>query len=200
MMEQLANNGNGNYYYIDAEKEAWKVFGEQLDGTLQVIAKDVKIQVEFDKEAVKSYRLIGYENRDIADKDFRNDKVDAGEIGAGHTVTALYEMVLTDKAKDAKKLATVRIRAKQPDGAKASEQAFLLTHGDLKDSIRKASKDFQFAAAVAGFAELLRGSKYAKALSYDLIHEIAKAGTSAGQQDRQEFLKLVEKAKSLQKG
>ncbi|QDG50466.1 DUF3520 domain-containing protein [Persicimonas caeni] len=200
LMEQLANKGNGNYYYIDTAKEARKVFGEQLDGTLQVIAKDVKIQVEFDKEAVKSYRLIGYENRDIADKDFRNDKVDAGEIGAGHTVTALYEMVLTDKAKDAKKLATVRIRAKKPDGAKASEQAFLLTHGDLKDSIRKASKDFQFAAAVAGFAELLRGSKYANALNYDLIHEIAKSGTSAGQQDRQEFLKLVEKAKSLQKG
>ncbi|QDG54858.1 DUF3520 domain-containing protein [Persicimonas caeni] len=201
MMEQLANNGNGNYYYIDAEKEAWKVFGEQLDGTLQVIAKDVKIQVEFDEEAVESYRLIGYENRDIADKDFRNDKVDAGEIGAGHTVTALYELVLTDKgAKESNKLGTVRIRAKKPDGAKASEQAFLLTRGDLKSSIREASKDFQFATAVAGFAEILRESPYAKNLSYDLIEEIAQGATVAGQQDRQEFLQLVKKAKKLSNG
>ncbi|MEC9397191.1 MAG: von Willebrand factor type A domain-containing protein, partial [Myxococcota bacterium] len=121
-MEQLANKGNGNYYYIDTIKESRKVFGEQLDGTLQVIAKDVKIQVEFDKKAVKSYRLIGYENRDIADKDFRDDKVDAGEIGAGHTVTALYEVVLDESS--ASTIATVRIRHKKPDGYKATENSF----------------------------------------------------------------------------
>jgi Ca-activated chloride channel family protein len=198
LMEQLANKGNGNYYYIDTEKEARKVFGEQLDGTLQVIAKDVKIQVEFNKDAVKSYRLIGYENRDIADKDFRDDKVDAGEIGAGHAVTALYELVLTDK--DVNKLGTVRVRHKEPQGAKAKEQAFTLTRGDLKDSIQDASKDFQFATAVVGFAEILRGSKYANNLSFDLIEEIAKGGTLAGQQDRQEFIDLVKKAKALKKG
>ena len=198
LMEQLANNGNGNYYYIDSEKEAWKVFGEQLDGTLQVIAKDVKIQVEFDKKAVKSYRLIGYENRDIADKDFRDDKVDAGEIGAGHTVTALYEVVLNDT--DQNKLATVRVRHKEPQGAKAKEQAFLLTRNDVRDSVREASKDFQFATAVAGFAEILRGSPYAKGLSFELIEEIARGGTMAGQEDRQEFLELVKKAKKLKQG
>jgi Ca-activated chloride channel family protein len=198
LMEQLANKGNGNYYYIDSEKEARKVFGEQLDGTLQVIAKDVKIQVEFNKDAVKSYRLIGYENRDIADKDFRNDKVDAGEIGAGHTVTALYELVLTDK--EVNNLGTVRVRHKEPEGAKAKEQAFMLTRGDLKSSIREASQDFQFATAVAGFAEILRNSEYAKDLSFELIEEIAKGGTMAGQQDRQEFIDLVKKAKSLKQG
>jgi Ca-activated chloride channel family protein len=197
-MEQIANKGNGNYYYIDSEKEARKVFGDQLDGTLQVIAKDVKIQVEFNEDAVKSYRLIGYENRDIADKDFRNDKVDAGEIGAGHTVTAMYELVLTDK--EVNKLGTVRVRHKEPQGATAKEQAFLLTRGDLKGSIRETSKDFQFAAAVAGFAEILRGSEYAKGLSFDLIEEIAQGGTIAGQQDRQEFIDLVKKAKSLKQG
>jgi Ca-activated chloride channel family protein len=198
LMEQLANKGNGNYYYIDSEKEARKVFGEQLDGTLQVIAKDVKIQVEFNEDAVKSYRLIGYENRDIADKDFRNDKVDAGEIGAGHTVTALYELVLTDK--EVNNLGTVRVRHKEPQGAKAKEQAFLLTRGDLRGSVREASKDFQFATAVAGFAEMLRGSEYAKDLSFELIEEIAKGATIAGQQDRQEFIDLVKKAKSLKNG
>jgi Ca-activated chloride channel family protein len=94
MMEQLANKGDGNYYYIDSYDEAKKVFGQDLAGTIQVIAKDVKIQVEFNPEAVLAYRLIGYENRDIADRDFRNDAVDAGEIGAGHMVTALYDPAL----------------------------------------------------------------------------------------------------------
>ncbi len=202
MMEQLADKGNGNYYYIDTKKEARKVFGDQLDGTLQVIAKDVKIQVEFEPKTVKAYRLIGYENRDIADKDFRNDKVDAGEIGAGHTVTALYEIELADgaDAKAANKLATVRIRHKKPAAAKATEQAFVLTRADLHAKLRDASKDFQFAAAVAGFAEILRGSKYAKNLSFDLIEEVAKGATAAGQTDREEFLKLVKKAKGLKRG
>src|SRR5690606_24280458 len=85
---------NGNYYYIDGINQARRVFQEQLGGTLEVVAKDVKIQVEFDPDAVARYRLIGYENRDVADDDFRNDRVDAGEIGAGHTVTALYEIEL----------------------------------------------------------------------------------------------------------
>lgn len=193
MMEQLANNGNGNYYYVDSEKEARKVFGEQMDGTLQVIAKDVKIQVEFDPEKVKSYRLIGYENRDIADKDFRNDKVDAGEIGAGHTVTALYEVKLH---KLEGKMGTVRIRAKKPDGFKAEESEFQLRDGDFRTKLADASKDFQFAAAVAGFAEILRNSPHAKNLSYDLILEVAQSATTK-EADRREFIQLVKQAKKL---
>ena len=119
-MEQLADKGNGNYYYIDTFSEAKKVFGKQLMGTLQVIAKDVKIQVDFDSGLVEKYRLVGYENRDIADRDFRDDRVDAGEIGAGHTVTALYELEL---AEPRSRFCTVRIRWKKPKGVRADEKA-----------------------------------------------------------------------------
>ena len=198
MMEQLANKGNGNYYYIDTFKEAQKVFESQMDGTLQVIAKDVKIQVEFDPAAIPEYRLIGYENRDIADEDFRDDKVDAGEIGAGHTVTALYEVKLNRAAKG--KLATVRIRAKKPDGYVAAEQEFQLRDGDVRTRVSDASKDFQFASAVAMFAEILRESPYAEKITLDLVEEIAKAATSSRQEDRREFLELLNKAKRLRKG
>ncbi len=198
MMEQLANKGNGNYYYIDDFKEAKKVFESQMDGTLQVIAKDVKIQVEFDPKAISEYRLIGYENRDIADEDFRDDTVDAGEIGAGHTVTALYEVKLNRKATG--KLATVRIRAKQPDGFAAAEQEFQFRDGDVRKRVSDASTDFQFASAVAMFAEVLRESPYSKAISLDLIEEVAKAATSRKQEDRREFLELVRKAKRLRRG
>ena len=192
MMEQLANKGNGNYYYIDSMDEARKVFGEQVDGTLQVIAKDVKIQVEFDKDQVESYRLIGYENRDIADKDFRNDAVDAGEIGAGHTVTALYEVVTKDGTDG--KLGTVRVRHKEPQGANAKEQAFTLSSDDFRTDLRESSKDFQFAVAVAGFAEILRNSPYAEHISLALVEELAQGATLSGQADRQEFIALVKRA------
>ena len=195
LMEQLANKGNGNYYYIDDIKEARKVFGEQIDGTLEVIAKDVKIQVEFNPDAVSKYRLIGYENRDIADKDFRNDAVDAGEIGAGHSVTALYEVVMDPGYKGS--LAYVRVRHKEPEGHKASEQIFMLNAGSVATKLSDASKDFQFAAAVAGFAEILRGSKYSEHLTYALVEEIAHSASSPSQKDRQEFISLVRKAKAM---
>jgi Ca-activated chloride channel family protein len=195
LMEQLANKGNGNYYYIDDIKEARKVFGEQIDGTLEVIAKDVKIQVEFNPDAVSKYRLIGYENRDIADKDFRNDAVDAGEIGAGHSVTALYEVVMDPGYKGS--LAFVRVRHKEPEGHKASEQIFMLNAGSVATKLSDASKDFQFAAAVAGFAEILRGSKYSEHLTYALVEEIAHSASSPSQKDRQEFISLVRKAKAM---
>ena len=197
LMEQLSNKGNGNYYYIDSVDEARKVFGEQADGTLEVIAKDVKIQVEFNPDAVASYRLVGYENRDIADEDFRNDAVDAGEIGAGHTVTAFYEVVLTGKS--ATDLGYVRIRAKKPDGYQAAEQIFTWRSAALKTKLSDASRDFQFASAVVTFAEKLRESPYAEGISWGLIEEVAKA-SAAGKKDRLEFLGLVKKAKALQKG
>lgn len=195
MMEQLANKGNGNYYYIDSIKEARKVFGEQLDGTLQVIAKDVKIQVEFDPKKVAKYRLIGYENRDIADRDFRNDKVDAGEIGAGHTVTALYELQLAGKPEGA--MGTVRVRHKKPSAFKATENAFNLSDAHFRSKISDASPDFQFAAAVGTFAEILRDSPYVEGVNYDWVREVASAAVSPSQSDRQEFLTMVDKARSL---
>ena len=197
MMEQLANKGNGNYYYIDDYAEAQKVFESQMDGTLQVIAKDVKIQVDFDPQAIPEYRLIGYENRDIADKDFRDDKVDAGEIGAGHTVTALYEVKLNRAAKG--KLATVRIRAKKPDGYTAAEQAFHFRDADVRKRISDASRDFQFASAVAMFAEVLRQSPYAKGIGLDLIEEVAQGASKRSEKDRREFLQLVRHARRLKR-
>jgi Ca-activated chloride channel family protein len=196
MMEQLANRGNGNYYYIDSIDEARKVFGEQIDGTLEVIAKDVKIQVEFNPDAVSQYRLIGYENRDIADRDFRNDAVDAGEIGAGHSVTALYEIVRVDDATDL--LATVRIRHKDPEDERPTEYSYPLTRGNVYSQLADASKSFQFATAVATFAELLRNSPYAKHVSYELVTEIAR-GSAGKWADRQEFVELVSKATALHK-
>ena len=195
MMEQLANKGNGNYYYIDSIQEARKVFGEQLDGTLQVIAKDVKLQVEFDPNKVPRYRLIGYENRDIADHDFRNDKVDAGEIGAGHTVTALYELELAGAPES--ELGVVRVRHKKPDAFKATEDAFPIISAQFRDKVADASRDFQFAAAVGTFAEILRQSPHVEGVNYDWVAEIASGAASSDESDRQEFLAMVRQAKSL---
>ncbi len=196
MMEQLANKGNGNYYYIDTAREAKKIFGAQLNGTLQTIAKDVKIQVEFDPRKVTSYRLIGYENREIADEDFRNDRVDAGEIGAGHSVTALYSLKLAPGADG--KLATVRIRAKKPDGRKASELAFDLNRSAIRNEIASASKDFQFQMGVVEFAEVLRKSPYAEGLSLGLVSEVIKPNV-AGKEDRMEFAALLDRVKVLKR-
>jgi Ca-activated chloride channel family protein len=194
MMEQLANKGNGNYYYIDSLAEARKVFGEQVDGTLQVIAKDVKLQVEFDPAKVKRYRLIGYENRDIADRDFRNDAVDAGELGAGHTVTALYELELNGAPEE--KLGVVRVRHKKPDAIKAVEDAFPFGAANFKKKVNDGSTDFQFAASVATFAEILRGSPHTKSVNFDWVLEIAQPAAQ-GREDRLGFVELVKKAKAL---
>jgi Ca-activated chloride channel family protein len=194
LMEQFANKGNGNHYYVDSLFEARRIFQEQLGGTLEVIAKDVKLQVEFDPDQVKAYRLVGYENRDIADVDFRNDKVDAGEIGAGHTVTALYEVELRPNAGEG--FATVRLRAKKPKGETATERAFRFSGAQLASSFDKASRDFQFATAVMGAAEIFRQSPHAKDWSYDLVMEIARRASPKENSERQEFLSLLQIAKS----
>ena len=188
-MEQLANRGNGNYYFIDQMSEARRVFGGQLDGTLQVIAKDVKFQVEFNEEAVAGYRLVGYENRAIADEDFRDDDVDAGEIGVGHSVTALYEVVTKEGGSGP--LATVRIRHKAPDGDEASEAAFPVTREMVAAALERAPTDFKFVAAVASFAEILRESQYAELVDLELVEDLAEQGTEEGQAEREEFLELV---------
>ncbi|MGH7860189.1 MAG: YfbK domain-containing protein, partial [Candidatus Binatia bacterium] len=120
LMEQLADRGDGAYHYVDSLEEARRIFVDELTGTLQTVAKDAKVQVEFDPRVVDRWRLLGYENRDVADRDFRNDRVDAGEIGAGHSVTAFYEVELKDGGKGP--LATVRLRAKRPRGVEAAEQ------------------------------------------------------------------------------
>ncbi|MFT5586769.1 MAG: Ca-activated chloride channel family protein [Cognaticolwellia sp.] len=197
MMEQLANKGDGNYFYVDTAKEARKVFGEDLAGTLVTIAKDVKIQVEFNPDAVIGYRLLGYENRDIADKDFRNDRVDAGEIGSGHAVTALYDVVLRDGAEDME-LATVRLRAKKPGpDSVAKEWATTFSPAHMHSEIGDASADLRLAVAVASFAELLRGSPYAAELRYSDVLKLAQGATLRGVAEHTELLSMIEKAALL---
>ncbi|WP_164019980.1 vWA domain-containing protein [Pyxidicoccus trucidator] len=194
LMEKLADKGNGNCFYIDSYKEAKKVFETQLTGTLEVIAKDVKLQVEFNPAAVRRYRLLGYENRDVADNDFRNDKVDAGEIGAGHNVTAVYEVELTGDTQEA--LATVRVRAKAPNGTEAAEQAFPFERSLLRQSLEAASADFRFAVAVASTADILRGNPAAESWSLATAQKLAE-GSAAGDADRNEFVRLVTQARAL---
>lgn len=195
-MEQLANKGNGNNFYIDSAAAATKVFSEQLGATLEVVAKDAKLQVEFDPKLVARYRLVGYENRDVADHDFRNDQVDAGEIGAGHQVTALYEVELTPEGKQAMApLGGVRIRHKAPRGETATEAAFPMVGGPAP-SFANTSADFRFAFAAAAFADVLRGGQDAEHWSLAQIRDVAKAaaGDSA---ERREMVSLIEKAITL---
>jgi Ca-activated chloride channel homolog len=193
LMEQLADKGNGNNYYIDSADQAKRVFQTQLVQMLEVVAKDVKLQVDFDPAMVSRYRLVGYENRDIKDEDFRQDKVDAGEIGAGHQVTALYEIELTSKGKQAQApLGSIRIRHKEPTGSTATEAAFPMVGGPAA-SFANSSMDFRFAFAVAAFADVLRGTQDAEHWSLSSIRDMAKlaAGESA---DRKELVGLIESA------
>ncbi|MDT5159061.1 MAG: Ca-activated chloride channel [Acidobacteriota bacterium] len=216
MMEKLADKGNGNYAYIDTQAEAQKALGEQVGGTLMTIAKDVKIQVEFNPHAVAGYRLIGYENRLLAARDFQDDKKDAGEIGAGHTVTALYEIVpagqkienpgvdelkysqpeQTTQGTDSGELLTVKLRYKEPD----ADVSKPLNVGvvDSRTSFRNASENFKFAAAVAEFGMLLRDSRYKGQSSYDGALELARASVGTDLRGyRAEFVHLVETARGL---
>lgn len=212
LMERLADAGNGNYAYIDTLSEARKVLVSQLSSTLFTIARDVKIQVEFNPAEVLEYRLIGYENRMLAREDFNNDKVDAGEIGAGHRVTALYEVVPVGakgsvdplrygapKAKGAAngELANVKLRYKMP----TAETSQLLEYPIRKSavaSVDKLSANFRFAASVAAFGQLLRGGKYVGDFSYTDVTRLAR-GALAEDRDgyRREFVSLVELARTL---
>jgi Ca-activated chloride channel family protein len=196
LMEQLADKGNGNNYYIDSEAAAQKVFGEQLNATLEVVAKDVKLQVDFDQSLVARYRLVGYENRDIADTDFRNDSVDAGQVGPGHQVTALYELELTKTGAQANApLATLRIRHKGVNDDKAIESAFPMIGGALP-AFGQSSADFRFAFAVAAFADVLRGGQDAEHWSLSQIRTLAH--DAAGETpDRVELVGLIDKAIAL---
>ncbi|MCK6547920.1 von Willebrand factor type A domain-containing protein [Myxococcota bacterium] len=192
MMEQIANRGNGNYYYIDTMRQAERVFGRDLTKMLQDVAQDVKIQVELSPKAVASYRLVGYENRNIADQDFRNDRVDAGEIGAGHQVTALYELTLTEEAEG--ELAVVHVRAKEPRGTVAKETAVRAPVSLVKRDFAEAPSDLRFATAVMGSAELLRQSPHARGWTYARVISIISDTSPARDPDRAELLALMKKA------
>ena len=170
LMEQLANKGNGSYAYVDTLKEAERVFVENLTGTLQIIAKDAKVQVEFNPQTVSRFRLLGYENRRLAQEDFRDDDVDAGEIGSGHSVTALYEIKLHEE-EVVGKLATVFIRHEDPDLGNVTEVSQDIFANELKGTFEEASTSFQLAATVAEFAEILRGSYWAQQGSLTAVEQ-----------------------------
>lgn len=202
LMEQLADAGNGNYSYIDSLKAAKKVFVEDLTGTLEVIAQDVKIQVEWNSDVVEAYRLIGYENRDVADRDFRDDKVDAGEIGAGHTVTALYEVVLKDPTKqDDDALGTVRVRHKTPRGTRATEIEQVMATAELEDRFGDLDANTRFAAAAALAAEVLRGSSQVAHLTlHDAWALASEAVEGPFADERRELVDLLARAKGAEAG
>ncbi len=214
MMEKLSNKGNGNYSYIDSRDEARRALGEQVAGTLYTIAKDVKIQVEFNPAKVAGYRLIGYENRLLADRDFYDDKKDAGEIGAGHSVTALYEIVPAGQKVDnggielkyskyepsgtsfGSEMATVKLRYKEPDG----NESKLLSIGvlDYAITVESASENLKFAAAVAQFGLVLRDSRYKGNSNFESISSLANTAIGGDARERRkEFLQLVDRARSL---
>ena len=174
LMEELAKKGNGNYAYVDTLNEARRIFVENLTGTLQVIAKDAKVQVKFNPDTVRSFRLIGYENRQMKHEDFRNDDADAGEIGSGHSVTALYEVKL-NKSVDTGKLAKVSIRYEDPDTQKVTEISEKFRVENLKDKSEDTSPGLQFAATVAQFAEILRESFWVKNGCLKTVRQTLKA-------------------------
>jgi len=195
LMEQLGDRGNGNNFYVDTAAAAERLFTTELVAMLEVAAKDVKLQVEFDRARVARYRLLGYENRDLRDQDFRVDAVDAGELGAGHQVTALYEVELTPAANQTTPLGAVRIRYKQPQGTVASELRFRMPAGPAA-TFDSAPSELRFAIAVAGFADLRRGAEDAQGWSLARIAEVARANAGADP-DRRELVGLVERAAAL---
>jgi Ca-activated chloride channel family protein len=215
-LEELADKGNGNYYYIDNILEAKKVFDYDLMGTLFTIAKDVKIQIEFNPAKVFAYRLIGYENRLLKKEDFDDDKKDAGELGAGHTVTALYEIIpasekllieesnelkyqmneLTNVAVNSDEVLTLKLRYKLPE----EDESNLITSvvEDQAIYFEDASNNFNFSSAVAGFAMLLRDSKFKGQADFKLIEDLAENNLGDDRYGyRDEFVSLVKRAKKL---
>ena len=215
-MEQISNAGNGNYFYIDDIRESEKVFGREMRANMFTIAKDVKMQVEFNPATVKAYRLIGYENRRLANEDFADDTKDAGELGAGHTVTALYEIIpqgsseevrttanlkyqqtsLSKQAISGQDLLTLKLRYKPLD----SEKSILLEEivANMTKSFAASSQNFQFSAAVAGFGLLLRESQFKGDITYDRVASIARGSLGEDPNgDRADFVQLVRKASLL---
>ncbi|MCD0471224.1 VWA domain-containing protein [Flavobacterium sp. JAS] len=213
-METLADKGNGNYAYIDNIQEANRFLGKEFKGSMFAIAKDVKIQIEFNPKQVQAYRLIGYENRKLRPEDFKNDAIDAGELGSNHTVTALYEIIPAGVESDylnqqpdalkytkvqetgnnySSELATIKFRYKKPDGDKSIEMVNVIENKTV--ALNKASDDFKFSTAVAWFGLKLRDSKLISNKSSDDILKLAKQGLSNDSEGyKAEFIRLVQSA------
>lgn len=220
LMEQLADAANGQYSYIDNLNEAQKVLVDEMSSSLKTVAKDTKIQVEFNPDIISEYRLIGYENRLLNKEDFNNDKVDAGDIGAGHSVTALYEIVLknsqatqidelryqhpTNSISDNEtnnELAFVKVRYKNPQETQSQLVKHIVSSDQIKNSLNANSKDFRFSASVAAFAELLKGGQHQQ--GFDFIKLIRLANSAKGDDPfgyRNEFIQLIRLAETLKTG
>lgn len=197
LMEQLANDGNGMYAYIDSPDEAERLFVDELTSTLQTIALDGKIQVDFNPEIVARYRLIGYENRAIADEDFRNDSVDAGELGAGHSATALYAVQLTSNDASGR-VATIQLRWEDPDSHEVTEIAQDLNTGDLGTTFENMSARYQLSVLVAQYAEVLRQSPWAEDVTLEqLAVRIERLAPQLDDEDVHEFAVLVGQASGI---
>jgi Ca-activated chloride channel family protein len=194
LMEQLADNGDGFYAYVDDMREAKRLFIDNLTSTLQTIAMDAKVQVDFNPEVVKNYRLVGFENRAIADEEFRDNSVDAGEIGAGHSVTALYEVKLYPEAYG--RIATVYLRWEDPDTRSVTELSQDFYADQLARDFREADLYFQRAVVVAEYAEILKQSYWAQDGSLELVYrEAARIYDSMPRErDMEEFVDLVRQA------
>ena len=175
LMEQ-PNKGDGNNFYVDSQRESDRIFGEQIGGTMITVARDTKVQVEFNPAAVSSYRLIGYENRDIADADFEERPVDAGEVGSGHSVTALYEVILGENASDG--LATVRVRWEAPGADKDAEETFDFSASMLQQDVSSASDATKLAYGAATLAEVLRQSPHAAEVDLEALADLVDRGTA----------------------
>jgi Ca-activated chloride channel family protein len=198
LMEQLANKGDGRYAYVDTLEEARRIFVEELTGTLQTIAADAKVQVEFEPSVVARWRLLGYENRDIADERFRDDTVDAGEIGAGHSVTALYEIKLKEDAPRGGAAATVRLRYRSKETGRVVELEHDLRVSDFAGTWDSAPRSLKLASLVAEFAEILKGNYWAKDSDLsDVFRRARQLAESAGDERAAEFASLVGKAQRL---
>ena len=219
LMQELAQKGNGNAAYIDSINEARKVLVDEMSSTLQTIAKDVKVQVEFNPAEVSEYRLIGYETRALEREDFNNDRVDAGDIGAGHSVTALYELTLSGAARPAvdelrygsstaqapkstsqhpNELATVKLRYKEPQGTTSKLLNRVIYKSELVDSIQESSDNFRLASAASAFGQLLRNSKYMENFSFADALELARSSKGADEFGyRHEFEQLLRTAAEL---
>jgi Ca-activated chloride channel family protein len=198
LMEQLADNGNGFYAYVDDRTEARKLFIDEITGTLQTIALDAKVQVEFNPETVLRYRLVGYENRAVADDEFRDNSVDAGEIGAGHSVTALYEIKLQPDVHNGK-IATVFMRWEDPDTHQVIEISQDYDASQMAFDFQEANPYFQRAVVVAEYAEIMKGSYWAEDGSLDHVYDEAKRISKYLYRDEtmDEFVDLVRDARRM---
>ncbi|MEM9193180.1 MAG: von Willebrand factor type A domain-containing protein [Myxococcota bacterium] len=198
-MEQLADRGNGNYGFIDTRQEANRALGRDLSATLHVVAKDAKVQVEFNAELVQSHRIIGYDNRILAYRDFDNDQVDAAEVGAGDYVTAYLEIELRDGVdlrQEARPLAEVRLRYKDADGDQSYLRTYPFRASDAVERFADATAAFRFGAAVAEYAEILAGSEHAAGSELADVARIAEAAIGQREEQR-EFVELVRVAQQL---